>query len=111
LAFDYCDVVAGFYRLVFFETDDISIRTAILQYLPIMGYDHNRYYVGRVFAGLLERAKDESLVMAVREAFLNNPEAASWCSEWLPGGLPKAIREAVPDEVVDDSSWDDDQPF
>jgi serine/threonine protein kinase len=96
LPFSYCDVVANFYEAVFTATSDRAVHSMILRRLPRLGYEHNRWHVGGVFAGLVGRVKDPALVMVIRDVFNEDPEAADWCRQYLQGlSLPAVIRKAV----------------
>ena len=96
LPFSYCDVVADFCETLFDLTTDLQVRTLILRRLPPLGYEHNRWHVGAVFARLVSRADDPTLVMRVKDALQANPAAASWCAEYLRGRpIASAIRSAA----------------
>lgn len=78
LDFEYCDVVADFYRRVYAATDDLRIRKMVLTRLLHVGSSHNRYHVGYVVAGLLARARETSEVMMVVDVLETNREQADW---------------------------------
>ena len=80
LPWTYCDVVADFYWRVYSLTDDIIVKRIIIGRLPILGYNHNRYYVRRVFGRLVPMIRQDDLVLHARAVLLENPRAASWCS-------------------------------
>jgi serine/threonine protein kinase len=53
LPFDYCDVVANFYRRVYRNTTSEVHRRLILERLVRLGPSHNRWHVGEVVGSLL----------------------------------------------------------
>jgi eukaryotic-like serine/threonine-protein kinase len=72
------------------------VRAKILRRLPILGRNHNRFYVGEVFATLVSRITDEDLLMVIRDLFQEDKDAAEWCSPYLDNiSLPKAIRDQL----------------
>lgn len=97
LPFSYCDVVADFYGTLFELTTDREVRRIVLSRLPRLGYDHNRFHVGDVFARLVTQLKDPSLIMHVRDVLASDPDAASWCSDYLRGqrSVATAIRQVA----------------
>ncbi|MDQ3676794.1 MAG: hypothetical protein M3401_08340, partial [Actinomycetota bacterium] len=78
LDFDYCDILADFYRRAYSATDDLAIRKLILTRLLAVGRSHNRYYVGDVVAGLLARARETSEVMMVVDVLTTHSDDAAW---------------------------------
>ena len=63
LNFDYCDVVARFYRRVWDLTESLALRKMILTRLVRMGASHNRFFVGQVVGGMLTQITETSDVM------------------------------------------------
>lgn len=49
---DFCDVIADFYARCFAHLDHLPTRNLILKRLLPLGYSHNRWHVGEVFARL-----------------------------------------------------------
>lgn len=95
--FDYCDVIADFYEVVYSATEDLDIRTLILRRLPSLGEYHNRWHVGNVFGRLAGVSLgDPVLVMVIRDTFRDDPAAGQWCLTYLSGfSLPQTIRQAL----------------
>ena len=95
LSFEYCDVVANFYEKVFNFTPSRELKELVLRRLPIMGYAHNRWHVRAVFNALIERLDDEGLVLAVKDVFESNPEAALWIEQGLGSTSIAAVLRRV----------------
>ena len=66
--FDYTDLIADRCEAIFDQTPDFETRGDLIRCVIKVGVDHNRWYVLRVAARLLERSKEagESLVVAER---------------------------------------------
>ena len=96
LDFDYCDVVADFYRKVFVWTDSESVKIMILNRLARVGFSHNRWYVGQVFADLVDGLRELSLVWTVRDILQSDPYLLSWLKTYLDDkSLPNIIRNLL----------------
>jgi len=96
LPFDYCDTVALFYEKVFNWTDSVEIKVMILERLPEIGFSHNRWYVGEVFARIVAGLKDPSLVLAVKNVLQRNQAVGGWCQHYLQKhSLPHEIRSVL----------------
>ena len=99
LPFDYCDVVARFYRSVWQETDDLGIRELILRRLIVMGKNHNRWFVGEVVAELLGEVDDAATAMMAVAVIDDLAGDAAWHAEGALAAKPtkviaKALRRA-----------------
>jgi eukaryotic-like serine/threonine-protein kinase len=99
LPFDYCDVVARFYRSVWQETDDLGIRELILRRLIVMGKNHNRWFVGEVVAELLGEVDDAATAMMAAAVIDDLADDAAWHAEGALAAKPtkviaKALRRA-----------------
>lgn len=99
LPFDYCDVVARFYRSVWKETDDLGIRELILRRLIVMGASHNRWFVGEVVAELLGEVADTATAMMAAAVINDLADDAAWHAEEALAAKPtqviaKALRRA-----------------
>lgn len=96
LVFEYCDIVADFYKRVFFLTVDDEIKRMILNRLPRMGHKHNRFHVGDVLAAILKQIDDPALFMVIEDVFTSEPEIAKWCKSYLKEvSLPSMIRDTL----------------
>lgn len=96
LPFDYCDVVARFYRTVWQLTDDLRVRELILSRLIIMGTWHNRWFVREVVAELLAGIDDSATAMMAVDVIKTNAADASWHVEVALAAKPKrAIARAL----------------
>jgi serine/threonine protein kinase len=96
LSFEYCDVAADFYYRLFHLTDSFEVRRLVLSRLPDLGYSHNRWHVGKVFAKLVSELKDISLIQVVVDVLRGQTIAAEWCDSYLNEvPLPVAIRDEI----------------
>lgn len=96
LPFEYCDVVANFYKKVFYWTDSDEVRIMILRRLPKLGFYHNRWYVGEVFSKIVDSLKDPSLILVVKEILESNNSIAYWNKPFLEKySLPSGIRNII----------------
>lgn len=95
LPFDYCDVVANFYRHIFLSTEDLAHRRLVLERLFPLGPDHNRWHVGEVVAGIFSGLDDQASIELAAEIVRNDPYSARWHEGYVEGiELPRRIREA-----------------
>jgi len=78
LVFDYCDVVANFYRKVFMYTKDFEILELITNRLLIMGASHNRYHVRDTLVGLTSLITSTEIAMVFKNAFERYPGYTVW---------------------------------
>jgi hypothetical protein len=92
LPFDYCDVVARFYRIVWNSTNDLMIREMVLTRLIVMGTTHNRWYVRDVVAELLKSIDDPATAMMSAHVIRAERHSAIWHAE-------EALAQK-PDKVV-----------
>ncbi len=96
LPFEYCDTVANFYHMLFNATDDREIRLLILNRLPKLAFDHNRYYVRKVFARIVWGLTEPELLMEVDAILRADPERAAWLRDTLVlHSLPPVVRNAL----------------
>jgi serine/threonine protein kinase len=94
VSFDYSDVVATFYKKVFSFSKSIEIKSIIIQRLPVLGRNNNRFYVGEVFADILSELTDPGLINEVYTLFKNDPSVANFCKEYFcKKSVPKVFRE------------------
>jgi hypothetical protein len=93
----YTDTIASFLGRVYRLLDDYTTRRAILNRLLIVGADHNRYYVGDVFLGLVEEAcKDAAGTLMVAEVLRDNPTKLDFVDEQLRQlGLPQEVLDVL----------------
>lgn len=96
LPFEYYDVVANFYRRVYFATPEYELRLRILKRLAALGCALNRFYVGRVFAALVVDHADGSLHTPVAVFLKANPDVLGFCRPYLldrrvPGPIAKLL--------------------
>ena len=92
LRFEYCDVVADFYKYVFGITDDIEVERIIITRLLPLGASHNRFYVHDVVVELLTGLADPAAVPVAVEAIDDNPRDASWYAE---AALKLPLRQSI----------------
>ena len=99
--FSYTDVIANFFKHVFDLSEDDAIRRVALQRTLVVGYDHNRFHVGNVFAGMVKKCTNPSDIMMAADVLKQNPGAAKFAWQWLKEySLPKQIKESVPSIAV-----------
>jgi hypothetical protein len=68
----------------------------ILARLPLIGYGHNRWHVGEVFASIVSRIEDQSLVPEVAKILRENRPMTEWNREYLiKYSLHKMIKEVL----------------
>jgi eukaryotic-like serine/threonine-protein kinase len=92
LPFEYCDVVADFYKYVFSITEDIEVERIIMTRLLPLGTGHNRFHVHDVVIELLAGLSDPAAVAVAVEAIEDNPRDASWYAE---AALKRPLRQSV----------------
>jgi len=94
LPFDYCDVVANFYRSLFHFDTTINQKRLILTRLIELGPGHNRWYVGEVFGSLLSELSDPAEIRMAVKVIRENPKEANWNESYVEPTAPRAIRDA-----------------
>lgn len=102
LPFEYCDVVANFYRRVYRLTQDKAQKRMILERLIELGPSHNRSHVGDVFAQLLEETTVQPEVEIAAEVIRRRPMQAIWFKDYirnrpLSPTITKAFAAARPE--------------
>jgi serine/threonine protein kinase len=96
LPFDYCDVVARFYRAVWEGTDDLAIRELILRRLIVMGTAHNRWFVREIVTKLLAEVDDAATAMMAAHVIDSEAADAAWHAEEALAAKPtKVIAKAL----------------
>lgn len=96
LPFDYCDTVADFYKFVWAETDDQSLRRLLLSRLINMGASHNRWHVGGVVRDIFVEIKDPGTASLAADVIRADPDHALWFASYLENQpIPKAVAEAM----------------
>jgi eukaryotic-like serine/threonine-protein kinase len=110
LPFEYCDVVANFYRRIFQKTSDLDHKRLILTRLIDLGADHNRWHVGGVVAGLLTELTEPSEISMAAEVIRADPVHARWFEGYIANrAIPSAVKSAF--NSLRPSPADDDIPF
>jgi serine/threonine protein kinase len=106
LPFEYCDVVAGFYRTLYAHFVDGPTRRLLLGRLLDMGVSHNRFFVMNVVAGILAAIHDPAEAVAARDAIREHPDACRRMNDQLMaevrlpilrGAIEAAVASAGPD--------------
>lgn len=95
LPFDYCDVVADFYKTLYNLTDDYDSQVLVIKRLPQLGSYYNRYHVGHIIGEIVEETDDISLLMELKELFQSNNEVAEWCEEYISRNKFNEIMSSV----------------
>jgi hypothetical protein len=95
LPFEYCDVVANFYRQVFRSSPDIAHKQLVLERLVSLGPSHNRWHVGNVVAGLLTEIGDNVVAEMAAQLIRSDPLNARWFEPYVRNRtLPIPIASA-----------------
>jgi serine/threonine protein kinase len=95
LPFDYCDVVANFYRQIFLMTDSDEQKRLILERLFDLGPSHNRWHVGDVVADLLSGLEDQPSAEIAASIIRGDAYNARWYEGYIDGvSLPDEVRMA-----------------
>jgi eukaryotic-like serine/threonine-protein kinase len=95
LPFDYCDVVANFYRRIFLTTENLDHKQLLFQRLFELGPSHNRWHVGGVVAELLSKIDDQPTAEMAAEVIREDPTYARWYEGYIEGvQLPREVRAA-----------------
>ncbi|WFN35692.1 serine/threonine protein kinase [Methanogenium sp. S4BF] len=92
--FEYCDTVANFYNKIYHMTQSFDIRQIILRRLPSLAYENNRFYVGKVFAQIVQQTTDISEILLIKEVLESNRHLANWIKGYFDmSKIPKIIRD------------------
>lgn len=97
--FEYCDVVANWYRRIYDLTTNLEIKQLVLARLFDMGPHHNRYHVGSVLASLLAGINETSEAMMAADIVSSDKRNADWLSERAE------MREASLVPVIEDALY------
>lgn len=102
LPFEYCDVLANFYRRVFDNTSSIEHRALVLRRLHTLGPSHNRWHVGEVYASVLSKVTIQPLINIAAEVIReSSPSATEWNRTYIRSvqihpALQQAFLDAAP---------------
>lgn len=98
LPFEYCDVVANFYRHIFLESEVLAHRQLVFERLFELGPSHNRWHVGDVVAELLAWLQDEATIELVVRIVRRQPANARWFKPYVDEvDVDPRIRDAFDD--------------
>lgn len=83
--------------MVFRISTNQLIRQLALSRIMDVGYHHNRYYVGPVFARLVTALKDPSEILMEADVMSQDREAALWYDDYFQtkSKLPTEIRDML----------------
>lgn len=99
LGFSFTDEVADFLEIIFRRprlTEEQ--REIVLRRILLMGFAHNRWHVGQVFARLISSRSDESHCYMTAQLLRANPDCAVWNADFVNlAALPLVIRAAFSD--------------
>ncbi|MFD7920703.1 serine/threonine-protein kinase [Streptomyces sp. NPDC059740] len=96
--FTYTDKIANFFRNVVIVSTDFELRRAALRRILIVGASHNRFYIGGVFADLVEALGDMDDVMLIASLLRENPHEARFMASYLrQRSVSSRIVNALPD--------------
>jgi len=96
ISYEYCDTVANFYEKLFDKLNFDDIRTMILRRLAELGPRRNRYYVGKVFARIVNKTTDKALIFEIVNIFESDKSKITWHKTYLNEYvLPAAIKGII----------------
>lgn len=81
-------------------TKSDNVRILILIRLPMLGYEHNRFLVGDVFASIVASIEDDGMAMAARDALTGKTRVIDWCAVYLKergNDVPSVVRGLLED--------------
>ncbi|WP_203568071.1 serine/threonine protein kinase [Aestuariimicrobium ganziense] len=95
--FNYVDVIADFFAMVYRIAENAMIRRLALHRIMTVGASHNRFYVGEVFARLVSSVKDPNEILMAADVMREDRTAAHWYSGYFTAkhALPRQIREIL----------------
>ena len=106
LPFDYCDVVANFYRQIFLSTENRAHQQLVFQRLFDLGPSHNRWHVGEVVTELLTSADDDDTIAMIADVIRGDPYHARWYEGYIEGiEVPEKIRQAFDSLRPEQEGW------
>ncbi|GGZ13571.1 serine/threonine-protein kinase [Streptomyces poonensis] len=96
--FSYTDELANFFRNVLWSSDDVLLRQIALRRIFRLGVDHNRFYIGDVFASAVRRLSSPHEVQFVADLLREDVQGAKFMAHYLKRfAIPDAIRRELPD--------------
>lgn len=95
--FNYVDIIADFFAMVFRIAESVMIRRLALRRIMTVGAAHNRFYVGDVFARLVSALRDPNEILMAADVMREDRTAAHWYSGYFTAkhALPQPIREIL----------------
>jgi tRNA A-37 threonylcarbamoyl transferase component Bud32 len=97
LPFNYVDVVADFFAIIFRIAENQLIRRLALHRIMVVGHDHSRFYVGDVFARLVAALRDPGEILMAADVLSQDRQAAGWYADYFKAksSLPGEIRDII----------------
>jgi hypothetical protein len=97
IVFEFCDAIADFFDPCFRELNDPVTRRAILRRLLLLGYENNRYYVGKVFAALCNSVWSAAIYSEIIASLLTEyPKEKVFFGEYLREySMPPRVEAAL----------------
>ncbi|WP_405600364.1 serine/threonine protein kinase [Streptomyces sp. NBC_01410] len=96
--FSYTDELANFFRNVLHSTGDVVLRQVVLKRIFRLGVEHNRFYIGDVFASIVRRLTAPHEVQFVADLLRGDPQGARFMAYYLGKfAIPDAIRRELPE--------------
>lgn len=96
-SFEYCDVIADQYAMIYANAADPGIREMIRARLFKLGPDNNRWHVGSVLAAILATIRDPADIASVVTLFERDEQLAKWNGSYMKSAeIDKRIRDAIP---------------
>lgn len=95
--FNYVDVIADFFAMVFRVADSSMIRRMALHRVMVVGAAHNRFYVGNVFARLVASLKDPNEILMAADVMRSDRSSAHWYRDYFESksALAPPIRDIL----------------
>lgn len=92
--FNYVDVIADFFARVISTSRDPMLRRLALHRIVVVGYDHNRFYVGDVVARIVSVMRTPAEAQLIVDVLKDDRQMAQWYEQYLRDAtsLPPAIR-------------------
>ncbi|WP_327392564.1 serine/threonine protein kinase [Streptomyces sp. NBC_01186] len=92
--FSYTDGLADFFRNAARSTLDSSLHRVCLNRVFRLGVDHNRFYIGNVFAAMVNGLRKSEEVQYVADLLADDPRGSDFMTPYLKEySLPPVIRK------------------
>ncbi|MFD3845232.1 serine/threonine-protein kinase [Streptomyces microflavus] len=96
--FTYTDSIARFFRNVVIVSTDFELRRVALRRILMVGANHNRFYIGGLFAELVANLRDMDDAILIASLLRENPYEARFMASYLrQHSISPHILKALPD--------------